>query len=75
VAHFGDDLGDEELESLLGSLKRGVERRRSLVASNEDISGTHESLDGQWGEWMCPDCGVFMHEDRRRCLNCGSARG
>jgi hypothetical protein len=69
-----DEIGDEELEALLSQLKRGVERRRSLVASNEDIAGTHESLDGQWDEWMCPDCGIFMKEHRRRCLRCGQPR-
>ena len=69
-----DDLADEELETLMRRLRSGVERRKSLVASNEDIAGTHESLDGEWGEWMCPDCGIFMKEERRRCLRCGLPR-
>jgi hypothetical protein len=70
-----DDIADDELESYLNRLRSGIERRKSLVASNEDIAGTHESLDGEWGEWMCGDCGIFMKEHRHRCLRCGAARG
>jgi hypothetical protein len=69
-----DDLGDEELDRLLHQLRDRAERRRSLVSSNEDISGTHESLDGEWGEWMCAQCGIFLSEERRRCTRCGSLR-
>ena len=69
-----DDIGDEELEAMLRGLKNGLERRRSLIASNEDIAGTHESLEGQWGEWMCENCGIFLREERHRCARCGSPR-
>lgn len=69
-----DDFSDQELESYLRSLRSGIERRKSLVASNEDIAGTHESLDGEWGEWMCGDCGIFMKEGQRRCSRCGVSR-
>lgn len=69
-----DDLNDPETDELLGRLRRGLERRKSLIASSEDIAGTHESLDGQWGEWMCPNCGTFMKEHRRRCWQCDTPR-
>jgi rubrerythrin len=69
-----EDFGDPELEDLLNRLRSGIERRRSLVASNEDIAGTHESLDGEWGEWMCQECGVFLREHQRRCVRCGASR-
>src|SRR5262249_34939976 len=69
-----DDIGDEDLENYLGSLKRGIERRKSLVSSNEDISGTHESLDGEWEEWMCPECGIFLKARLNRCNRCGTSR-
>jgi hypothetical protein len=69
-----DDLSDPELEQYLVTIKKGVERRKSLVASNEDIAGTHESLDGEWDEWMCVDCGIFMKGHRTYCLRCGLSR-
>lgn len=69
-----DDLNDLELEKLFSHLKRRVECSESLVASNEDIAGTHESLDGLWGEWMCQECGAFMKEHRRRCQRCDTPR-
>ncbi len=69
-----DDLSDDELEGFLYRLRSGIERRRGMVASNEDIAGTHESLDGVWGEWMCSECGIFMKEERHRCVRCGLPR-
>jgi hypothetical protein len=69
-----DDISDPELESILHGIRRGIERRKSLVASNEDIAGTHESVDGEWGEWMCAACGIFMKEHHRRCQRCGCSR-
>src|SRR4051812_19785022 len=73
-ARIMDDFGDPELEALLHRLKSGVERRKSLIASNEDIAGTHESLDGAWGEWMCLECGIFMKEHQHRCVRCSCSR-
>ncbi len=69
-----DELGDEELDRLLNDLRSRAERRRSMVASCDDISGTHESVDGEWGEWMCGHCGIFLREERRRCTRCGNPR-
>ena len=69
-----DDFGDSELDTLVLQLKRGLERRNSLVASNEDISGTHESLDSEWDKWMCPECGIFMKENHGSCVRCGILR-
>lgn len=69
-----DDFNDLEMEQYLSTLKRGIEKRKSMVASNEDIAGTHESLDGEWDEWMCIDCGIFMKGERSNCRRCGLSR-
>lgn len=69
-----DDFSDLEMEQYLSTLKRGIERRKSMVASNEDIAGTHESLDGEWDEWMCIECGIFMKGHRSSCHRCGLSR-
>lgn len=69
-----DDFSDLEMEQYLSKLKRGIERRKSMVASNEDIAGTHESMDGEWDEWMCAVCGIFMKGHRTCCNRCGLSR-
>jgi hypothetical protein len=69
-----DDLDDLELEGLLRGLKTARERRRSLELSFEDAADSSEGLDGDWTEWMCPDCGIFMKPHRRACGRCQRPR-
>jgi hypothetical protein len=68
------DDDDEELGAIVRNLKASSARRRGLDTTYDDITDTNEGLVGEWGEWMCPSCGIFMKDTRRTCLRCRAPR-
>lgn len=69
-----DDFDTDGLDSLLHNLKTRRERNKSFELDYEGVADTAGETSGEWSEWMCPHCGIFMKDTRTRCVSCHTPR-